>query len=467
VALPTTEDSLRGGEATEQLNIEGKRSGDGFIAHKATLVSALYRALADRVTIIGLTVGRKGLLAYLKALKGSNLVKVVPSNGVDSVPHDTAKRLKVICGGNIGYLAENEFIKEPSTKGKTAKGGTPYTFCELRVSPKVTVKPNMGVSEFAEALNRVLPFTANDEKRPVLGCVKVEAKEGKVRLVSADGFTLAVLDLDCESEGEALISALDLKGVANALRKAKRLAVSIEGETDSKEGKSLIAQTELIRYRWLDMPGTFPNYKQLIPENFRASAHFDTQEALQAVASLKALANAKDFAIDMTIGNGKVTLANPDNKGFTEVNADTEGEGQIRISGSYLYRVLKASGGAVDFRLSNAYSPMLFSTNGYKVVVMPMFSTYSQQEQAKDAAEAKAKAEGEGAQPQATDVIAEAEAVASQAQASQPAEGESKPKSKRKPKSKGKPKAQADEPLDDEVVELPPEKAKEPVAVTS
>ena len=62
---------------TEQLNIEGKRSGDGFIAHKATLVSALSRALADRVTLIGMTVGRRGFLAYLKALKGSNLVMFV------------------------------------------------------------------------------------------------------------------------------------------------------------------------------------------------------------------------------------------------------------------------------------------------------------------------------------------------------------------------------------------------------
>jgi DNA polymerase-3 subunit beta len=64
------------------LNIEGKRSGDGFIAHKATLVSALSRALAERVILLGLTVGRKGLLAYLKALKGNNLVKPVPQHPI-------------------------------------------------------------------------------------------------------------------------------------------------------------------------------------------------------------------------------------------------------------------------------------------------------------------------------------------------------------------------------------------------
>jgi DNA polymerase-3 subunit beta len=83
----------------EQLNIVGKRSGDGFVAHKAVLVSALSRALADRVMLMDLTIGRKGLLGYLKALGGSNVVKVIPSNGSASGSQANGhKRLKVICG---------------------------------------------------------------------------------------------------------------------------------------------------------------------------------------------------------------------------------------------------------------------------------------------------------------------------------------------------------------------------------
>ena len=60
----------------EKLNIVGKRSGDGFIAHKAALVNALSRALAERVMLMDLTIGRKGFLGYLKALGGSNIVKI-------------------------------------------------------------------------------------------------------------------------------------------------------------------------------------------------------------------------------------------------------------------------------------------------------------------------------------------------------------------------------------------------------
>ena len=65
----------------EQLNIEGKRSGDGFVAHKAVLLEALQRTTADRIILCGVEVGRRGLLNYFKALAGSNIIKVVPAKG--------------------------------------------------------------------------------------------------------------------------------------------------------------------------------------------------------------------------------------------------------------------------------------------------------------------------------------------------------------------------------------------------
>ena len=114
------------------MNIEGKRSGDGFVAHKGMLVSALSRALADRVVLMDLTIGRKGLLGYLKALGGSNVVKVIPSNGSASEVQATDKRLKVICGANTSYLADNEWVGDK----------TPLTLCDVRVSPSNSVKPH-------------------------------------------------------------------------------------------------------------------------------------------------------------------------------------------------------------------------------------------------------------------------------------------------------------------------------------
>jgi len=392
----------------EQLNIVGKRSGEGFVAHKAMLVGALSRALSARVVLMDLTIGLKGLLGYLKALGGSNVVKVVPSSASGSQANGH-KVLKVICGANTSYLADNEWIGEK----------TPFTLCDVRVSPNNSVKPNVGVSELAEALARVLPFTAkDDEARPVLACVNFIAKDGKLTLVGADGFRLAIISLDYDGDGQALISRNELKGVVNALKRAKRARVSFESGGEKLTSKSLIIDTELIRYKWVSYDGNYPDYEKLIPTEFNSFAHFDTVEAIKAVNSLKALSdNPKAYPIDLTIGDGKIVMANPDDKGQAELTADTDGQGFVRIDGQYLAEALRACGGMVEFKLSNAYSPTLFTADGYQLVVMPLMSDKAQEQQR---AEAKAKAEKPAEQaesqpaeqqPEATEPVAKPKAT--------------------------------------------------------
>jgi DNA polymerase-3 subunit beta len=385
------------GGFVEQLNIVGKRSGEGFIAHKALLVNALSRAIADRVILNDVTLGRKGLLGYLKALGGSNVIKVTPPNGSASGSQANGhKRLKVICGANISYLADNEWIGDK----------TPLTLCQVRVSPSNSVKPNIGANELAETLARLLPFAARDDNRPILQCVNFTAKDGKLTLVSADGFRLAVTSLDYDDgEGQALINRDDLKGIVNALKRAKRARVSFEAGGDTIDGYSLIIDTELVRYKWVGASGDYPEYQKLIPTEFTCQAHFDTVEAIKAVNSLKALSDGKSYPIDLTIGDGKLVMANPDDKGQAELPADTDGQGFARIDGKYLADALKACGGMVDFKLTNAYSPMLFTVDGYQLVVMPML-TDKANEQAK--ADRESKGEAEPSQPAATEPEPEA-----------------------------------------------------------
>jgi len=351
------------------------------------LVSALSRALADRVTLLDFTLGRRGLLGYLKALGGSNIVKVTPDN----------KRLKVICGANTSLIADSEWIGEK----------TPLTLCDVRVSPSNTVNPNVGGIELADALARVLPFTAkDDEARPVLACVNFVAKDGKLTLVGADGFRLAIIALDYDEEGQALINRDELRGIASALKVAKRARVSFEAGGETIGGYSLIIDTELIRYKWVSVNADYPDYEKLIPTEFSTTAHFDTLEAIKAVNSLKAISdNPKAYPIDLTIGDSKIVLANPDDKGQTELTADTDGQGKVRVDGQYLAEALKACGGMVEFSLTNAYSPMLFSVDGYKLVVMPML-TNEANEQATADREAKAKVKTEQAE-KPTEPVAE------------------------------------------------------------
>jgi hypothetical protein len=364
------------------------------------LVNALSRALADRVMLLDFTIGRKGFVGYLKALAGSNVVKVVPS-GNASGERIADKKLKVVCGANTSYLADSDWIGDK----------TPLTLCDVRVSPNNAVKPNIGSLELAEALNRVLPFTAKDDDRPVLACVNFTAKDGKLSLISADGFRLAVVTLDYDGEGQALVNRDELRGIANALRRAKRARVSFEPSGESLDGISLVLDTELIRYKWVSVNGTYPDWQKLIPTEFNTFAHFDAVEAIKATLSLKALSdNPKAYPIDLTIGDGKLIMANPDDKGQADIPADTDGHGFVRIDGQYLTNALKACGGMVDFKLTNSYNPTLFATDGYQLVVMPMLTDKAQAEQkaqAKPVSEPVAEATTtEQAEP-ATEPVAE------------------------------------------------------------
>jgi DNA polymerase III sliding clamp (beta) subunit (PCNA family) len=288
---------------------------------------------------------------------------------------------------------------------------TPLTLCEVRISSKRIVQPNIGGLELAEALNRVIPFTAKEDNRPVLQCVLFTAKEGKLTLVSADGFRLAVVKLDCDVEGQALINRDELRGIANALRKAHRVALSFEASGDSLDGSSLVIDTELMRYRWRGADGQFPDYEKLIPTEANTTAHFDTVEAGKAIASLKALADSKSYPIDLHL-NGGIVMSSPDDKGEVTMPADIEGgEVRVRIDGAYLTEALRACGGMVDFKLTDGKSPVLFTVDGYQLVVMPMLTGES-----KPKAEAEAKPEEtEATEPEAeaekAQAVAEAEAI--------------------------------------------------------
>jgi DNA polymerase-3 subunit beta len=327
----------------------------------------------------------------------------------------TGKSLRVVCGANTSYLEDLAWIGD----------NTPVTLCDVRVSPNNSVKPNLGALELAEALSRVLPFTSREDTRPVLQCVLFTAKEGKLYLASADGFRLSVVTLDYDDgEGNALVNREELKGIASALRRAKRVRLAFEGE----DTKTLILDTELVRYKWISDDGSFPEYEKLIPSEHNCLTHFDTTEAIRAVNSLKALSDGKSYPIDLIIADGKIVMANPDDKGKTEITAETDGEVRIRLDGSYLGDALKACGGMVELKLTDGKSPVLFSSNGYKLVVMPMLTGEVKPEPEQAEPEAETETEPEVEPAETADAVAEAEAVAQ--------ETESKPKPKRKGKVK-------------------------------
>jgi DNA polymerase III sliding clamp (beta) subunit (PCNA family) len=402
----------------EQVNIVGKRSGEGFVAHKAQLVDALARAQAERVMMFDdeITLGKKGFLAYLKALAGSNIIKIVPAN-------NDAKGVKVACGNHQGYLPNEAWIKDKM----------PLTFNSIRVSPSNAVMPNLGSVELAEALLKVVGFASTDEDRPVLRTVRLHQEGGKLTLTTSDGYRLAETSLDFEEgEAEALIDASELKALIPALRKAKRAKVSFEQKADNEGGlvtKLLIIDTELIRYKFHSQEGEYPDYEKVIPSEFVATASFDTKAMMKASQSLLSFWYDDDTKplyrpLILAISEGKVTIEAKEDRGKVAIEAEASGEGKVAVNGKYLLQALKTCGGIAEVKVVNASSPILFSSNGYRCLVMPILLP-GETEAPK--AEAEAPAEGEVEAPTEGEVEAPAEG-----EVEAPAEGEVKAKPKRK-----------------------------------
>ena len=383
----------------EQLNIEGKRSGEGFICHRERLVSALSRAQAPKARIGDIELGRKGFLNYLQALGGSNVVKVTPNGGA-SEAQATAKGLKVICGRNTSHILDGAWITDKDRLSDT---------CEIRVSPNGSVIPNLGAMELAEALSRVIPFAVGKkDERPVLNCVRFAQGDGKLTLTTADGYRLAEVTLDFEDgEAEALIPADELKGLASALKKAHRVRLTFEANGNAHS--NLIIETEAIRYKWGSESGSYPDYNEVIPTEFTAVARFDTREMLRAGTSLSALSLDKASAITLAMKEGSLVLSATDDMGSAQVEAEVEGDIEAAISGAYLTQALKALGGMAEVKVSDTKAPIVFAVDGYRLAVMPVVL------------------------PSKSKVETEAEAVASEAEVKEEAPAE-KPKRKRKAK---------------------------------
>jgi DNA polymerase-3 subunit beta len=354
---------------------------------------------------------------------------MIPANGSASGEQANGKGVKVVCGSHQSYIPDGAWLK----------GTVPYTFCQVRVSPVYAVMPNMGGSELAEALSRVLPFTASDESRQVLRCIKVVQKDSKLTLIASDGFTLGELNLDFEAgEAEALISRDDIKGLIPALRKAKRVHLSFEQKPDGENGgllaKSLIIDTELIKYRLSSNQGSYPEYDKVFPTEFIATASFDTSEALKACRSLLAVwfdDSTKGLfrPLILTVADGKLAIEAKEERGSMAIPAETSGEAKIAVTGNNLIKALRACGSIAEMKLSSSTSPITLTIDGYRCLVMPMALPESK-------------------------AVAEAEAVAKQAETKAEVKAEAKPKRKSNVKAK-KPATKAK-----------PEKVKEPVAVS-
>ena len=254
--------------------------------------------------------------------------------------------------------------------------------------PIPSVAEGIGISILPKtlraAINQVAFAAATEDSRPVLTGVKIEMEGDTVTLAAADGFRLAVHTAKLAAPVPSPISFI-VPG--RTLTELNRLLADQEEPLEF----TVTPQRSQVMFRMKNLElvsqlvqGTFPNYKQLIPQSYGTRTVVKLQELSRAVraAAIFARDGSGIIRIQITPGTpGKLVISARaeelgDNTG--EIDAQVEGDAaKVAFSSKYLNDVLSViSREEVALETTTSSSPGVIRPVGaddYVHVVMPMF----------------------------------------------------------------------------------------------
>lgn len=232
-------------------------------------------------------------------------------------------------------------------------------------------------AHFAAAVRQVVPAASNDENRPILRGVQVEAEGGGVKLVATDSYRLAVRDLPGTSlltEGQSvLVPRNALQELLRMLGDAEQLTFRL-GERDLtfEVGESYLV-TRLI-------DGQFPNYRQLIPDQHPNRLTIGRDVLIEAVKRVKVVARDSSTPVRLTMKTDELELAAATQdygSSFEQLDAKYEGaELTAAFNPDYLIAGAEAAtGDEVVLETVDALKPALLrgsDSTQYRYVLMPV-----------------------------------------------------------------------------------------------
>jgi len=318
---------------------------------------------------IGAKVDEEGSITVNARLL-SDFIGSLPNEKIEISLSPRSKTLKLKCA---------RF--EARISGVDAKDFPPIPKVEGGVSTKVDV------DALRQAVDHVAFAAATDESRPVLTGVNADFEADQLTLAAADGFRLAVYKLPLaepvKKNVQVIIPARTLNEL-NRLAQDQEDAISVKVDSDKGQILFSLKNIELVSQL---IQGSFPQYSQLIPQNFNSRAVVDTAQFLMATktAAIFARDGGGIVRMVMTPGGqkapGKLTVsARSEEVGDDtgEIDAAVQGdEAKIAFNGRYLADVLGVlSEQQVALEVTTPSSPGVIRPVGvdnYTHVVMPMF----------------------------------------------------------------------------------------------
>jgi DNA polymerase-3 subunit beta len=225
-----------------------------------------------------------------------------------------------------------------------------------------------------ETIGRVGRSASRDESRPVLTGILVRFEPGKVVMAATDSYRLAVKETPVEDELPALEAIIP----ARALQELVRIASGVDEVQLGLHENHVVFGTEGTWLTTRRIDGQFPNFRQLLPEQFEHELQLPRDELLEVVRRVSLMAQRNSplrlrfaegeltvSAVTQDVGEARESLPAP----FT---ADTL---EIGFNAEFLRDGLESvESDSVKFKLISPLRPAVLEgeTDDYVYLIMPI-----------------------------------------------------------------------------------------------
>jgi len=229
--------------------------------------------------------------------------------------------------------------------------------------------------EFRNIIKKVAYALSNDDARPVFTGVLLEIDGVNATMVATDTFRLAMKKFKLESAPLDLINVIvpgkTFNETVRVMGSCDEVKITLSGNHITMETEDTVISSKLI-------PGRFPSYRQVIPDNFSCTVNASIKEMLDAADRASLLAGERNSLIlFQTRPEGVVISVRSENGWIREdITAFVEGENlDVLFNVRYLCDALRScEDDEISMKMTGTYTPSLLNPPGdaqYISIIVP------------------------------------------------------------------------------------------------
>lgn len=229
--------------------------------------------------------------------------------------------------------------------------------------------------QFCHAVKRTVFCAAKEETRPILTGLHMTLLDGKLTVMAADGFRLAMTSFQVESPDapNGLAVTIPAKSMNEVARLAgEHLKIAITENRAIFESDGVTVASQILQGKYPDLMGIIPTYPDTLTVN--------RQEAETALQSIRVFRRYGAIFTDLHIDEHTLTISTriaEVAEGHAQVDCQWTRQKPLQISfnGDYLGDILEAmSDEKATIYFGNGSQPCLFKTEqpDWLSVLMPM-----------------------------------------------------------------------------------------------